>query len=72
MQNQLIPVIAVQLECPKSIGWAVQAGNQSWHGKEINALIQCITQNKLDAVTFSLSLLLPLELGQGAPIKQKE
>ena len=72
MQNQPIAVIAVQLECPKFIGWAVQAGEHSWRGKELGALIQCITRNKLDTATFSLSLLLPVELGQGTPIEQKD
>ena len=72
MQNQPIPVIAVQLECPKSIGWAINIGNQSCHGKELGELIQCITRNKLDTATLSLSLLLPVELGQDAVIKPKE
>ncbi len=72
MQNQTIPVIAVQLECPNSIGWAMNIGDQSWHGKDLGELIHCITRHKLDTATLSLSLLLSMELGQGAPIKQKE
>ncbi len=72
MQNQPIPVIAVQLECPNSIGWAVNIGTRSWTGKYLGELVQCIARNRVDEATLSLSLLLPVELRQDAPVKPKE
>ena len=72
MELNTSTVIAVQLELPKSIGWAVTTDGQSWHGNSLGALAQCIADKEFGSATLSLTLLLPLELGQDPEIATKE
>ncbi|MBL1438197.1 MAG: hypothetical protein COB08_018600 [Rhodobacteraceae bacterium] len=39
-ENQL--TAALMFKMPKEIGWSVQRGDQSWTGKELGGLVDCL------------------------------
>ena len=46
---------------PQKIGWSVQRGEQSWAGKHLAELSDCMAQvGKSDPVTLSISLIFEL------------
>ena len=67
MQKQPPPAIAVTLNLPTAFGWAIQAADRSWRGKDLKTLVACLAANRFDSATLSLTLLIPLDLGQGGP-----
>ena len=60
---------ALTFKVPERIGWSVQTGNQSWSGKELGALVDCLAQETgARPVTLSLSLIFELT-GNGGTVR---
>lgn len=58
---------ALTFKVPKKIGWSMQRGDQSWTGKDLATLVDCLAQeNKGSPVTLSLSVIFELAGASGA------
>ena len=58
--------VALTFRVPQKIGWSVQRGAQSWSGKHLAGLSDCMGQvGKGDPVTLSISLILELTGNEG-------
>ena len=58
-ENQVTAALTFMV--PQKVGWSVQIGEQSWTGKELAELLDCLTQeNKGGPVTLSLALIFEL------------
>tara|TARA_R110002095_G_scaffold63382_1_gene53489 strand:+ start:360 stop:605 length:246 start_codon:yes stop_codon:yes gene_type:complete len=52
---------ALTFKVPQKVGWSVQRGTQSWAGKNLAGLSDCMAQvGKGDPVTFSISIIFEL------------
>ena len=52
---------ALTFKVPQKVGWSVQRGAQSWSGKNLAGLSDCMAQvGKSDPVTLSISLIFEL------------
>ena len=56
---------ALTFKVPQKVGWSVQNGEQSWTGKELAGLIDCLAQESDRPMTLSLSLIFELHGNDG-------
>lgn len=61
MGEQSNTIAAVMIRVPKDAGWAIQSGEESWHGNDLDGLIEHLTeQGPGYPSTLSLSLIFEL------------
>ena len=59
-ENQV--TAALTFKVPQQVGWSVQIGEQSWTGKELTGLVDCLaTEGRDQAITLSLSIIFGLK-----------
>lgn len=56
---------ALTFKVPQKVGWSVQNGDQSWTGKELCGLMDCLSQCVDRPLTLSLSLIFDLAGNDG-------
>ena len=57
---------ALTFKVPQKVGWSVQRGDQSWTGRELLGLIDCLAREaEYRSVTLSLSLIFELPGNDG-------
>jgi len=55
-ENQV--TAALTFKVPRTIGWSVQRGNQSWTGKELAGLVDCLAKENMGGpMTLSPSMI---------------
>jgi len=59
---------ALTFKVPQKVGWSVQSGDQSWKGKELGGLLDCLAQESGKPVTLSLSIIFELT-GDGRTVR---
>jgi len=62
-ENQV--AAALTFKVPQKVGWSVQRGEQSWTGKELNGLVDCLAKEGNRPMTLSLSLIFELTGSEG-------
>ena len=57
---------ALTFKVPQKVGWSLQRGDQSWTGKDLSGLVDCLAhQGRSQAITLSLSLIFELHGNDG-------
>jgi len=56
---------ALTFKVPQKVGWSVQHGDQSWTGKELTGLVDCLAHEIDRPTTLSLSLIFELQGNDG-------
>tara|TARA_R110002124_G_scaffold12368_5_gene58735 strand:+ start:2719 stop:3012 length:294 start_codon:yes stop_codon:yes gene_type:complete len=60
---------ALTLKVPQKVGWSVQREEQSWTGKHLAELSDCMAQiGNGDPVTFSISMIFELMGNEGTVV----
>ena len=62
-ENQV--TAALTFKVPQKIGWSVQRGDQSWTGKELSGLAECLAVKTEGPMTMSLSSIFKIDGNDG-------
>jgi len=59
LENQV--TAALTFKVPQKVGWSVQSGDQSWSGRELMGLVECLAKESNGPMTLSLSIIFELK-----------